>query len=108
MTHLPLPNPINRINQHHDIQNQTVSNPQKQNHLSYCENHKGTAKTYLLCEGETSRAHEDVAQRIDDRIAFVAERHRRFAVSADDEIRILNHFPQRLDDDGEREPPNGC
>jgi hypothetical protein len=46
---------------------------------------------------ETDSADEDVAKRVYYRVAVVAKRGGLFAVSPNDELRVLDYFPHRLD-----------
>ena len=68
-----------------------------------------SAKTIVSPQGHARRGVEanhhgrDITHRVDDTVTVVIQRDRGFAVTIDDEIRILENFPGTFDCDGETE-----
>jgi hypothetical protein len=63
------------------------------------------AEPGLPSEHEPEPAGDDVAERVYDRVSVVAVRDGPLSVAADDELRVLGHFPQGFHRDRDREPP---
>ena len=76
LTHLPLFYRFNRINQHDDVKNKTVPNPNKQNYLHHHKENQRKPKSELISKPETDGEAQNIAERIDNRIAKVIERNR--------------------------------
>ena len=103
---LPLPHRIQRIQQHQDVQQQVVAD-----HVADAELHRDRqrdGRPDRQPRGQQEAAHHrgDVADGIDDAVAVVVERDRRFAIAIDDEVGVLENLPPRLDYHGK--PPAAC
>src|SRR6266478_5418215 len=75
---LPRLDGANRMNQHDNFQQQTVSNPDDEQHLCRHEYHDRSAPSKLARDHEAKPAADNVAERVDDRVTLVAESCGRF------------------------------
>ncbi len=94
------------MNQHHYLKQQTVSDPDQQDHFRREENKYRSAPTETSRNQETNHATKNVAKGIDDRIALVTERRCFGAITIDDEVRIFKYFPKRTDSQSEPQLPD--
>lgn len=96
---------VNRVEQHDDIQNQAVFDPEDQDQFGQHKEGQGAAEAKLPGQPEAQGAAGDVAQRIDDGIAGVTQGQSGFAVAVDDKGGVFHHLPGRLDEEGQHQPP---
>ena len=104
ITSLPLLDSFYRIDQHYDVQNQAVPDPEEQHYLHRSEQGQRSTKPEIPGDHEPEAAHRNVTERVDDRISEIAE-HARLTVPLDNEVRVLDHFPYRLGRDSQPELP---
>jgi hypothetical protein len=96
---------FDRIEKHYDVENQAVPNPQKQNYFHQNKEDKREPKANFVSEPKPKAEAQNIAERIDDRIAEVIERDRRLAVALDYGIRIFRDFPRAFDRDRDQQAP---
>src|SRR5207237_1056509 len=101
----PSPELLRRINQEQYVEQKAVPDPNEEHKLRRGEQQHGAEQAEASGQREAYGAGRDVAERVDDRVARVAERGGRLAVALDDEVRVLDHFPKALGKDRDPEPP---
>lgn len=91
--------------QHHDLQQQTVSNPKDQDQFQRNKYDQRTAEAEASRDYEANQAAERVAEGVDNRVAGITDRSGFRAIAIDDEVRVFENFPRRLRCNRERELP---
>src|SRR5688500_8024085 len=91
---LPRPQALRGIDEQKDVEEQAVPYPEEEHDLRQREDEQGFERTELAREEDTRGAGDNIAERVDDRVAVVAERGGRLAVAVDDELGVLKHLPQ--------------
>src|SRR5581483_4414182 len=61
--------------------------------------------TQLPRNQQTDAATKHIAHRIEDRVAVIAERGRRFAIAIDDGVGILKNFPEAFENHRNNQSP---
>src|SRR5215210_8220033 len=89
---LPVLDPLYRVDQHKEAQDQAVPDPQEQDRLHRDEQHQRTAEPQPPDQQEPEAAHRDVAQRVDDGVPEIAESGGPLAVPPDDKLRVLDQL----------------
>lgn len=106
MNHLPRLNCINRANQHQNIQRQVVPDPKKQNELRHYEENDRTPEAEIPGQNESDDTTGNIAHGVGDRIAFVAQADRYFAIPLNDKMAVFKNFPEAFDADYNPQTPN--
>src|SRR6266446_762592 len=88
-THLPGLNCIHGSNQHKDFKQQAVVNPNDQDQFKGSKQKERTAQAKSLRNQKSRNAAEDIAERIDDRVAVVAKRGGCRAIAFNDEVCVF-------------------
>jgi hypothetical protein len=96
-THLPSLDCLGWINQHYNLQQQTVLNPDEQDQLERDKHDERTAEAETSSNDETKDATEDVSERVNDCVAVVTQSGRFFPIPIDYELSIFKDFPGGLD-----------
>ena len=104
---LPFLDRLYRVDKHQDVQGQVVSDPESQRDLRQYIQRESASEPETVGHNEPESADEDVAKRVYYRVAVVAKRGRLFAVSPNDELRVLESFPHRLDRNCKPQLPHG-
>src|SRR5215208_5082209 len=104
---LPFLDRLYRVDKHQDVQGQVISDPKSQHDLRQYKKRESASKPETVGHDEPECADEDVAKRVYYRVAVVAKRGRLFAVSPNDELRVLEYFPHRLDRNCKPQLPHG-
>ena len=98
---------FDRINQHQDFQQETVSNPEYEHQLSGHENEDTAFEAEPQRNHEAGDASQYVAKRVEDGVAVVAERGGRFAISLDNKLCVFEYLPGSFQECRQRQAP-GC
>jgi len=83
------------MNEHHDFQQQAVSDPEQQNQFHAQKEDQRTFEAEALRDHESKDCTENVTKGIHDSVAGIAERRGVLAISIDDEVGIFKNFPGR-------------
>ena len=102
---LPFLDRVYRVDQHEDVEQEAVPDPDDQHRLRQHEYRECAAEPEVTSEREPEPAGKDVAERLYDRVSMVAVRHSPFTVASDDELRVLGYLSEDFDRDRHREPP---
>src|ERR1043166_581296 len=102
---LPSPQLRRRVEQQNNVQDEAVPDPDEQDEFRRGEEDGGAQRAEAAGEEEACGAGRDVAERVDDRVARVAERGGRLAVARDDEVRVLDQLPKGLARHAQAEAP---
>ena len=86
------------MKQHEYLQQQTISNPKKQDSFNRKEQNDGSTPSEFHCEREADATANYVAHRIQNRITLIAQRRRRFAIPLNDGVSIFDYLPATFDD----------
>ena len=105
MTHLQGLNCIYRKNQHQDLQQQTISDPDNQNQLKPCKNNQGPAQSQTPCDHEAYQTAEYVTEGVNYGITLVSECGSLRAVAINNEAGVFKHLPQGFDGHSEHQLP---
>lgn len=96
-THLPSLDCLGWINQHYNLQQQTVPDPEEQDQLERDKHDERTAEVETSSNDETKDATENVAEGINNCVAVVTQSGSFFPVTIDYELRVFKNFPGGLD-----------
>ena len=91
--HLPGFYCVDRSNQHEDFEQQAIVNPDDKDQFTSGKQNQRTSQAESLRDQKSSNAAENVAERIDDRVAVIAQCSGGGAIAFDNEIRIFKSFP---------------
>src|SRR5690606_20210553 len=94
LTKLPVLNCLHRPEEHQHVEQQTVADPEQQPGFDPDEQRQRPPPADAARHREADDAGEQIAERVDYRVARVAERCGRFAIAVDDELGVLDDFPE--------------
>ena len=93
------------MDEHQDVQEQAVPDPDEQRDLDEREGDERPTPPQTARDLEAEAAGRDVAERVDDRVARVAERGRGLAVAVDDVGGVLDDLSRGFERDRQRQTP---
>src|SRR5581483_10101525 len=93
--------PRHLMNEHHDIEEKIIANPQSKPGLDRDPGHDRHGRRSPRSKQEACHGGQRVAERIDDSIAIIADGDGGRAISLDDERAVLDDLPCRLKQNGE-------
>ena len=105
MPDLPVLDRLDRPNQHYDIDHEAVADPNDKHGLGRQKEGERTPKSQLSRKQKPSTTAPDIGDRINDRIAEIAERYGLGPVTFDDNGRIFGHLPYASYRERHKEPP---
>src|SRR5215213_11356169 len=91
---LPRTQALRGVDEQDDVEEQAVPYPEEEHGLRQREDEQGLECAEASREEEAEGAGRDVAERVDDGVAVIAERGGRLAVAVDDELGVLDHLPR--------------
>jgi len=91
--HLPRFDRGDGMNEHHDAEDQVVSNGDHKRDLDNDKQRQRPLKTELSRNHKSQGTTEDISKRVANGIAKITERDRAFAIAPKDELGVLEQLP---------------
>ena len=104
---LPHPDRLERPDQHHDIEREIVADQRQGEQLEGDRHGDADPRRHFARDPKAQRHEADVGQRIEHAVARIAEADGDRAIAVDDQRRVLEQFPERLECDRDRQHISG-
>ncbi len=102
--HLPLADGVDRRQQHHDVQREVVANQHEHQELDRHDQRDAGGHAQPRGQQEADRAHDDVAEGIQDAVADVPQGDGHRPIAIDDERGVLEDLPSGFEHHRDEEP----
>ena len=85
---------VNGIDEHDNAQNKAVFYPEYQYEFYDHKQYLRETETLIVRQKKARTANENIAHRVNNRIALVTKREGSFAITLNNKGRVLDHLPQ--------------
>src|SRR5579859_1552086 len=92
------------MNKHHDIEGKVIADRKNEPDLYADPNQYRQAWRNPCSKQKAQHRGQRIADRIDDRVAIIADGNRSGAIALDDEWAVLQDLPCRLEQNGQAQP----